>query len=720
MPTIPERTHPAPSPGAPRTPDRLRAGTLGAVLLALATLCLGASPVASGAASRFRVQRVCHVPRPRRAACMALRLLPASLTPAGLHADAVQATKAKERGATPAVTYKTPWPGYLTPQSLHAAYQLPTETASSAGQTIAVVDAYDDPTAEADLQVFDSQFGLPPCTAANGCFRKINQNGSASPLPPTEGGWASEISIDVQMAHAICQSCHVLLAEANGEAFSQLGSAVNAAVAAGASEISNSYGGTEQAGDSSYETDYYDHPGTVITASSGDCGYLNKLCARDPVGANFPADSADVVAVGGTSLTEREGVWSSTVWEGGGSGCSSVFLAPLWQSAVANFAATGCGSARSVADVAAIADPNTGVDVYDSTPEAPGAPTGWGAWGGTSVASPIVAAEYALAGGAGGVAYPGATLYSHLGHSDALYDVVAGSNGSCAGTTACQALAGFDGPTGVGSPIGLSAFSTSGAPVEISPPTVAGAAEQSHLLTESHGEWKGEPTKYAYQWERCSSAGSDCQVIAGQTAQTYSLTAADVGSSLRVAESASNAVGVGGPAVSAPTATVVSDVPKITGFTPSSAITGSVVTIEGTALDGAGKLTFGKLQASYTVLSPTQLNATVPDGAIAGRITLTTPHGTAMSTQKFVPTLSIRAFVASTVGGATVVTIKGLGFNSSSAVSFAGIPASSVTYVTPTKLKATVPAGAGTGAITVSNTQPPLGTVSSAASYTPG
>ena len=129
-----------------------------------------------------------------------------------------------------------------------------------------------------------------------------------------------------------------------------------------------------------------------------------------------------------------------------------------------DFADTGCGSERSVADVAAIGDPNTGVDVYDSTPEGKGAPTGWGVWGGTSVASPIVAAEWGLAGGSHGVAFPAATLYSHLGDAGALYDVVSGSNGSCGAATFCQAAAGYDGPTGVGSPIGLGAFSEAGSP----------------------------------------------------------------------------------------------------------------------------------------------------------------------------------------------------------------------------------------------------------------
>src|SRR4029077_9144716 len=168
--------------------------------------------------------------------------------------------------------------------------------------------------------------------------------------------------------------------------------------------------------------------------------------------AEFPAASPTVLAVGGTTLKEVKKAWTSTTWEEGGSGCSLIFSAAAWQSAAPNFSATGCASGRSVADVSAIGDPNTGVDVYDSTPEGNGNPTGWGVWGGTSVASPIVAAEFALAGGAQAVSYPAATLYAHLGDAGALYDVLAGANGSCAGASSCEAIAGYDGPTGVGSP----------------------------------------------------------------------------------------------------------------------------------------------------------------------------------------------------------------------------------------------------------------------------
>ena len=171
--------------------------------------------------------------------------------------------------------------------------------------------------------------------------------------------------------------------------------------------------------------------------------------------------------------------------------------------------------ARSIADLAAIGDPNTGVDVYDSTPEKGGAATGWTVYGGTSVASPIVAAEFALAGGSQNVDFPASTLYAHAGESSALYDVVSGSNGSCGKTTACQAAVGYDGPTGLGSPVGLGAFSVLGSPASTSRPTIAGFAEQGSTLTASEDGWTNSATAVATQWEACNPAGLDCSAIAG-------------------------------------------------------------------------------------------------------------------------------------------------------------------------------------------------------------
>jgi hypothetical protein len=705
----------------------VRSRALAVVALALAVVALAlavlaplavSAPARAGAVRGLRVERVCHAPRPGRAACLGLKLVPASLSPAELQASARRQSLEAAAGGHPAVDVKAPEPGFLTPQRLHAAYALPSETRASPLQTIALVDAFDDPHAEADLAVYDAQFGLPACTAANGCFRKVDQAGKASPLPPKQGEWASEISIDVQLAHAICPGCRVLLVEADSEEFSDLGAAVDTAASLGASEISNSYGAAEEADDASLAGSDYEHPGVAVLASSGDCGYLNDACAgEEAIGANFPASAPDVLAVGGTSLSEAKGAWSSTVWNEGGSGCSDVFAAEPWQSAVAGFAATGCGSGRSVADVAAIGDPDTGVDVYDSVPEGHGAPTGWGVWGGTSVSSPIVAGELALSGGARGVSIPAATIYTHLGDGAALYDVVSGHNGSCAGASECKAAAGYDGPTGVGSPLGVEAFSVPGAPVESTPPAITGVAEQGQTLGVTPGTWSAKPTSSSEQWARCNADGTGCSPIAGATGPSYQLGAADLGATIRVQETVANASGEGAPASSSPTAVVASDALSISGFTPSNGITGSAFTIEGSGLDGVDEVKLGKLSASFTVLSATRIEATVPDGAKAGKIAVSGAGGAASAKLKFTPTLSVTGFGPKHGAPGKAVTVKGIGFTHSSQVSFAGVAATSVQYVSASKLSAIVPAGASSGPITVTNTTAPAGTVSSAASF---
>jgi subtilase family serine protease len=317
---------------------------------------------------------------------------------------------------------------------LQSAYNLAGQAASGGtGQTIAIVDAYDDPTAESDLGVYRSQFGLGACTTANGCFTKVNQSGGTA-YPRRNGSWAQEISLDVDMASAICPNCKILLVEASSNSFANLGAAEDYA-ARHATVISNSYGGSEfsSEGSSTYDG-HYNHPGVAITVSSGDSGY----------GVEFPAASQHVTAVGGTRLVRDSSTrgWSETAWSGAGSGCSSYIAKPGWQ--------TGSGCVRrTVADVSAVADPNTGVAVYDSFRAG-----GWLVFGGTSVAAPIVAGLYGLAGNASTVNY-GSYPYSH---TSSLYDVLSGSNGSCAGSYLCTAGSGYDGPTGLGTPNGVAAF----------------------------------------------------------------------------------------------------------------------------------------------------------------------------------------------------------------------------------------------------------------------
>ena len=324
--------------------------------------------------------------------------------------------------------------GYY-PNDLRSAYNLPSTSAGS-GQTVAIVDAYNDPNAEADLGVYRSQFGISACTTANGCFKKVNQSGGTK-YPTNNGGWAQEISLDLDMVSAICPNCHILLVEASSASLANLGTAVNEAAKLGATEISNSYGGGESSNETSSQAAYYNHPGIVITASAGDSGY----------GVEFPAASSDVTAVGGTSLSRAGNArgWSETVWSGTGSGCSAYISKPSWQTD------NKC-SHRTVADVSAVADPNTGVAVYDSY--AYQGYKGWLVFGGTSVASPIIASVYALAGNAKSVTY-GSYPYSH---ASSLNDVTSGSNGSCGGTYLCTGEVGYDGPTGLGTPNGTGGF----------------------------------------------------------------------------------------------------------------------------------------------------------------------------------------------------------------------------------------------------------------------
>jgi hypothetical protein len=326
-------------------------------------------------------------------------------------------------------------PQGITPANLRAAYNLP--ASGGGGRTIAIVDAQDDPKAEADMNAYRSQFGIPSCTTANGCFKKVNQNGTAGSYPTADAGWAGEIALDLDMASAVCPDCKILLVEANSANMTDLGAAVNTAVALGASAVSNSYGGPEDSSTVSDSAQYFDHPGVLITASSGDSGY----------GVSFPASSQFVTAVGGTSLvasTSTARGWKEGAWSGAGSGCSAYIAKPSWQKD------PGCAK-RTVADVSAVADPNTGVATYDTY-----GGSGWQVVGGTSASSPIIAAMYTLLN----IAKNDASYdYAHAG---AFYDVTSGKNGTCGGSYLCTSVAGYDGPTGLGGPNGSALASGSG------------------------------------------------------------------------------------------------------------------------------------------------------------------------------------------------------------------------------------------------------------------
>ncbi|MGZ4257257.1 MAG: S53 family peptidase [Gaiellaceae bacterium] len=320
-------------------------------------------------------------------------------------------------------------PSGYGPADLQSAYALPSSSAGS-GQTVAIVDAFDDPTAESDLGSYRSFYGLPPCTKANGCFRQVNETGGTLPMPPANPDWGLEISLDLDMVSAVCPNCHILLVEGTTNLDSDLYTAEDTAAALGANAISNSWGGDEYSGETADDV-HFNHPGAAITVSSGDNGY----------GVEYPAASRYVTAVGGTSLNRGGGTrgWSETAWSGAGSGCSAYEAKPSWQTN------NGCGK-RTVADVSAVADPNTGVAVLYASQ--------WWTVGGTSASSPIIASVYALAGNGSSVSY-GSYPYSH---ASSLFDVVGGSNGTCSPGYLCTGVAGYDGPTGLGTPNGSGGF----------------------------------------------------------------------------------------------------------------------------------------------------------------------------------------------------------------------------------------------------------------------
>jgi hypothetical protein len=510
---------------------------LAPIAVAIGLALLWAQPAAARAVSRlprsdYTVRAACATPSGERAGCLALQLVP-NTPEARAHTHPIGVASAAPPAATAAPSPAAGDFG-VRPQDLHSAYLLPTSSPSA--QTIALVDAYNDPSAEADLATYSKEFGIPECTAASGCFKQVNQKGESGnpPFPRSTAeleawrkgskvereeaaeaiGWAVEISLDIETARAVCQNCHIALVEANSPTYANLETAENAAVALGASEVSNSWAGPECSGGCIGDSSAFDHPGVVIAAAAGDNGYLNWLERSRSAYADFPASSPQVVAVGGTRLKlGPEGEWSGeTVWNdggesggardghgAGGGGCSIQFEAPPWQQDVADWSSVGCGDKRAVADVSADADPYTGVAVYDSGPgrecEAVHE-VHWCTYGGTSVATPLIAATFAVAGGADGVEYPARTLYENAARSPgSLHDVTEGSNGecltpfdeetglpsctsseeaktSCASDAICLARTGYDGPTGVGTPDGASAF----APSPNAPTVVTGAA----------------------------------------------------------------------------------------------------------------------------------------------------------------------------------------------------------------------------------------------------
>jgi hypothetical protein len=315
-------------------------------------------------------------------------------------------------------------PSGYAPSDLQTAYGLTSFSGSNGkGLTVAIVDAFVDPNAAKDLAVYRAQYGLPACAGSNGCF-STKAFGSRA-----DAGWAEEESLDVDMVSAICPNCKILLVEAASNSLAALVTAEKYATAH-ANYVSNSWSGNE--GTQKYDASF-NVSGTAITAATGDNGHNST--------AQWPAILPSVIAVGGTSLTNVN-PRTESAWSGAGSGCSKIYAKPSFQSGLS----TGC-SLRAQADTSAVANPNTGVAVYDTYRE-----SGWLVFGGTSVATPIIASVYALAGT--GANNNNTYLY---GHATSLNDVTSGSDGSC-GAPMCTSGKGWDGPTGLGTPNGIGAF----------------------------------------------------------------------------------------------------------------------------------------------------------------------------------------------------------------------------------------------------------------------
>jgi hypothetical protein len=348
--------------------------------------------------------------------------------------------------------------GFYGPSQLRSGYKIAAAAARDGrGKTIAIVDAYSDPEAAPDLASYRSRYHLGACTTGSGCLRIVNEVGEANPLPRADWDWAGEESTDLDMVSAICPRCRIVLVEARTDQTADLGRAEDTAVAMGAGYVSNSWGGPESSGQDQYNS-YFNHPGVVVDFAGGDSGY----------GAAYPADLQYVTSVGGTTLSHagnRRG-WTETVWgtnvpgeEGTGSGCSALEPKPSWQRADAR-SPGGCLN-RTQNDVAAVADPQTGVAIYDTYPS-PEWPAGWNEFGGTSVAAPIITAVYALAGTPAPRTYPAEYPYLHAAR---LFKVAAGSNGVCEQDRRylCHGGPGYNGPAGLGTPDGTAAFTDNSA-----------------------------------------------------------------------------------------------------------------------------------------------------------------------------------------------------------------------------------------------------------------
>ncbi len=513
--------------------------------------------------------------------------------------------------------------GGLSPQDLESAYKIPIGTGAT--QTVAVVDAFGYPKAEADLAEYRARYGLPPCTKANGCFKKLNQQGQELKFPAEEPGWDVEQALDLDMVSAACPACHVILVEAENESPypDDLAESVNTAVNAGATEVSNSYGLPEEGcGVFMHCTGFaadYSHPGVFIDASSGDHAYDNQdspFFAESPL---YPADLSSLSAIGGTSLSQAANArgWSERVWNepglqiGTGSGCSTFASKPSWQKD------KGCPG-RMDNDVAAVAAVETPVSVYAT------AEGGWTIVGGTSASSPLIA---------GIVAHESESLRS-LGAQafyeglSPLFDVTEGSNGTCTPPAThayfCTAEVGFDGPTGLGTPDAGAVLPTV---TNVEPPEGPGTGGTVVSITGTHlagvsSVKFGESEATSFEVHSDTSVTAQAPVGAGTVDVT-------VGTSEGPSETSSADHFTYSP---------VGLAPSIKRMKPRKGPEegGTVVAITGSNFTGAFAVKFGGIPAKTFEVNPTGtgITATAPPGSGLVDVTVTTVGGQSAISKK--------------------------------------------------------------------------------------
>jgi hypothetical protein len=578
----------------------------------------------------------------------------------------------------------------LAPAELQSAYKLPSASAGS-GQTVAIVDAYDDPKAESDLAAYRSAYGLPACTEGGGCFRKVNQAGGKS-YPAVETGWNVEESLDLDMVSAICPNCHILLVEANSNSFADLAAAENEAASLGASAISNSWGAPESSGDASMDSAFH-HPGIPITVASGDYGYDNhEMGANTP---SYPASSPEVIAVGGTVLAPASNArgWSESVWPRSGSGCSLLEAKPWFQTD------GGCAK-RTTNDVAAVAED---LSIYDTSGE-----PGWFPVGGTSAATPIIAAVEALSESAER-SLGAQGIYQSPG---SLFHVASGSNGNCTLSYLCSGGGEYNGPTGRGTPDGALALS-----VSTPAPTVSDFSPASGpvgtKVTITGANLNG-PTAVAFNATRSGSYTVEsptqlsATVPAGASSGPISVTTP------------------GGTAASRASFTVTSPAPTVASVSPAEGPTsgGMPITITGTHfLSGATVNIGGKLATAVTVRSETEIAAKTPEKEAGSyEVTVSDANGTSSGGAKYTylapqaPSVSAIAPASGSTSGGSAVTITGAHFLAGAMVKIGGKNALGLTVRSETEITAKTPEKeAGSYEVTVSDS---AGTSSHGPKYT--